>query len=75
MAEKEYRSTMDNAENKYLSRTSSALSLRYSSSQFDSHNSASDTDEESRRVEPYLYEPQQSSSDEAGGKSSDDDAN
>ena len=66
MSEEEYSSTTDEAGSKDSSRTSSVLSLCYSSSPFDSHNSTFDTDEDSHRVEPYLYEPEQSSSDEAG---------
>lgn len=37
-----------------------------------SHNSSSDNDEDSHRVEPYLYEPEESS--DAAGESSDDDS-
>ena len=73
MSEEEYSSTSDEASSVDSSRTSSVLSLHYSSSPFESHNSTSDTDEDSHRVEPYLYEPEQSSSDEAD-ESSDDDA-
>ena len=73
MAEEEYSSATVETENDDSSRTSSILSLRYSSSPFESHNSSSDSDEDSHRVEPYLYEPEESSSD-AAGESSDDDS-
>ena len=49
---------------------SSVLSLRYSSSPFVDHNSSSDSDEGSRRAEPYLYEPEDSDSDSHGSEES-----
>ena len=73
MIEEEHSSTTDEAESEDSSRSSSTLSLRYSSSPFDSCNSTSDADEDSHRVEPYMYEPERSSSDEAD-ESSDEDA-
>ena len=54
------------------SRNSSVLSLHCSSSPFESHCSSSDSDEESHKVKPYLYEPEQNSSDEADEPSDDD---
>ena len=61
MAEDEYNtavSTANETENEESSPTSSVLILHYSSSSFESHNSSSDSDESSHRVEPYLYEPE-----------------
>ena len=55
--------------------TSSVLSLPYSSSPFESHNSSSDCHENSDdngRVEPYLYEPEDSGSEEISESSDDD---
>ena len=72
MMEEEHSSTTDEAESEGSSRSSSTLSLRYSSSPFESGNST-DADEDSHRVEPYMYEPEWSSSDEAD-ESPDDDA-
>ena len=75
MAEEEYSSAMsshEETESDDSSRTSSVLSLRYSSSPFMNHNSSSD-DEDSHRVEPYLYEPEAEGSSEAADESSDDD--
>ena len=79
MAEEEDSSALsshDETENDYSSRSSSVLSLRYSSSPFASHNSSSDDDgdSDSHRIEPYLYEPEAESSSDAGGDSSDDDS-
>ena len=74
MAEEEYSSAVsshEETESDDSSRTSSVLSLRYSSSPFMSHNSSSDKD--SHRVEPYLYEPEAEGSSEAADESSDDD--
>ena len=53
---KEYSSAVSShkeTKSDYSSRISSVLSLRYSSSPFMSHNSSDD--EDSHRVEPYLY--------------------
>lgn len=66
-------SSYDEPENDDSSWTSSVLSLRYSSSLFESHNSSSD-DEDSHRVEPYLYEPEAEGSPDAAGESSDNDS-
>ena len=79
MAEEEEYSSVavsshDGTENDDSSRTSSILSLCYSSSPFVSHNSSSDDNEDSHRVEAYLYEPEAESSSDAAGKSSDDDS-
>ena len=71
MAEEKYSSATDETENKDSSQTSSLLSLPYLSSPFLSHNSFSDNNEDSHSVEPYLYEPEDSSSD-AASESSDD---
>ena len=56
---------------------SSVLSLRYSSSPFESHNSSSDrssheNSDDDGRVEPYLYEPEDSGSEETSESSDDD---
>ena len=72
-AEDEYNSVIsaaDGTENEESSPASSVLSLRYSSSPFDSHNSSSDSDESSHKVQPYLYEPEDSGTDTT--ESSDD---
>ena len=61
-------------ENDDQSQTSSVPSLCYSSSPFVSHNSSSDDDEDSHRVESYLYESKAESGSDAAGKSSDDDS-
>ena len=74
MAEEEYSSAVSSHEETKsddLSRTSSAVSFRLSSSSFMSHNSSDD--EDSHRVEPYLYEPEAEGSSEAADESSDDD--
>ena len=58
-------------ENDDSSRASSILSLRYP---FVSHNSSSDDDEDSHRVEPHLYEPEAENSSDAASESFDDDS-
>ena len=75
MAEEEYSSAVssrEETESDDSSRTSSVVSLHYSSSPFMSHSSCSD-DEDLHRVEPYLYEPEAEGSSEAADESSDDD--
>ena len=76
MAEDEISSTTaSEAENDDSSCASSVLSLRYSSSPFESHNSSSDSHENSDndgRVEPYQYEPEDSGSEETSESSDDD---
>lgn len=72
MAEVEHSSITDSEESEVSSHTSSVLSLRYSSSPFASQSNTSDSEEDSHRVEPYLYEPEQSSSDDAHDSLDDD---
>ena len=72
MAEVEYRSTTDDAGSEDSSQNGSVLSFRFSSFPFENYSSSSDSNEDSHRVEPYLYEPEQSSSDEADEPSDDD---
>ena len=60
MDEDECNSTIDQAENEHSDSGSSVLSLRYSSSPFQSRKSSSDAEECWHRVEPYSYEPEDS---------------
>lgn len=69
MAESECSGTTDESENEESSGASSVLSLHYSSSPFESRNSSSGSE---GRVEPYLYEPEGSGSEETGESSDDD---
>ena len=72
MAESECSGTTDESENEESSGASSVLSLHYSSSPFESRNSSSSSEDSQGRVEPYLYEPKGSGSEETGESSDDD---
>ena len=57
------------------SRSSSELSLRYSSSPFEGHSSSPESEEDSgeeRTIEPYMYEPYREEEEESASSSDDE---
>ena len=62
MSEEEESTSAEESGIEDSSSRNSVLSLRYSSSPFIDRGSSSDSDESSRRVEPYLYELEDSDS-------------